>query len=249
MLTVSFHKFGKYFPGTGDHSDIGFREGSGYSLNFPLRDGIDDANFENIFKAVIEKVMERYNPLAVVLQCGADSLSGDRLGCFNLSLKGHGSCVKYVQSFGKPLLVLGGGGYTVRNVSRCWTYETGILLGEDLADELPHNPYYEYYGPDFNLHITPSNMENLNSQRYLEKIKTKLFGVLQTITPPSVAYSTEIPRDVEVEEPEGDPNVRISQADEDKHIVDVREFYEDDKDNDKEASDRIMDERQDDDSL
>ena len=26
-----------------------------------------------------------YQPGAIVLQCGADSLSGDRLGCFNLS--------------------------------------------------------------------------------------------------------------------------------------------------------------------
>jgi acetoin utilization deacetylase AcuC-like enzyme len=32
--------------------------------------------------------MEIYQPNAVVLQCGADSLAGDRLGCFNLSLKG-----------------------------------------------------------------------------------------------------------------------------------------------------------------
>lgn len=32
--------------------------------------------------------MDWYNPSAVVLQCGADSLAGDRLGCFNLSLKG-----------------------------------------------------------------------------------------------------------------------------------------------------------------
>ncbi|CAI8020593.1 Histone deacetylase 6 [Geodia barretti] len=32
--------------------------------------------------------MEVYRPSAVVLQCGADSLAGDRLGCFNLSLKG-----------------------------------------------------------------------------------------------------------------------------------------------------------------
>lgn len=29
-----------------------------------------------------------YQPSAVVLQCGADSLSGDRLGCFNLTVKG-----------------------------------------------------------------------------------------------------------------------------------------------------------------
>ena len=35
------------------------------------------------------KVMEMYQPSAIVLQCGADSLSGDRLGCFNLTLKGQ----------------------------------------------------------------------------------------------------------------------------------------------------------------
>ncbi len=26
-------------------------------------------------------------------------------------------------------MVLGGGGYTVRNVARCWAYETGLCLG------------------------------------------------------------------------------------------------------------------------
>ena len=41
--------------------------------------------------------MEKFRPGAIVLQCGADSLSGDRLGCFNLSLRGHGDCVSYVK--------------------------------------------------------------------------------------------------------------------------------------------------------
>lgn len=59
-----------------------------------------------------------YRPSAVVLQCGADSLTGDRLGCFNLTLKGHAEAVKHVKSFGVPMLVLGGGGYTIRNVAR-----------------------------------------------------------------------------------------------------------------------------------
>jgi acetoin utilization deacetylase AcuC-like enzyme len=101
---------------------------------------------------------------AVVLQCGADSLTGDRLGCFNLTVKGHGECqwssewrvaidweqngshlndvlllgpvhfagVKFVKSFGLPTLVLGGGGYNIRNVSRCWTYETAVLLDQPI---------------------------------------------------------------------------------------------------------------------
>ena len=67
---------------------MGAEKGKYYAVNFPLRDGIDDEAYEMIFKPVMSKVMEVYRPSAVVLQCGADSLAGDRLGCFNLSLKG-----------------------------------------------------------------------------------------------------------------------------------------------------------------
>lgn len=37
--------------------------------------------------------------------------------------------------------------------------------------ELPYNDYFEYFGPDFKLHISPSNMTNQNTNEYLEKIK------------------------------------------------------------------------------
>ncbi|MEO1103378.1 MAG: cytochrome d ubiquinol oxidase subunit II, partial [Pseudomonadota bacterium] len=36
-------------------------------------------------------------------------------------------------------LVLGGGGYTMRNVARCWTYETSVLLDAKIPDELPYS--------------------------------------------------------------------------------------------------------------
>ena len=52
--------------------------------------------------------METYQPSAIVLQCGADSLSGDRLGCFNLTLKGHAKCVEFIKKYNLPLLLLGG---------------------------------------------------------------------------------------------------------------------------------------------
>jgi acetoin utilization deacetylase AcuC-like enzyme len=56
----------------------------------------------------MKEIIQRFNPEAIVLQCGADSLSGDRLGCFNLSIKGHGEAVNYIKSFGIPLMLLGG---------------------------------------------------------------------------------------------------------------------------------------------
>ena len=41
--------------------------------------------------------------------------------------RGHSDCVKFVKSFNVPLLVLGGGGYTMRNVARAWTFETSVV--------------------------------------------------------------------------------------------------------------------------
>ena len=78
--------------------------------------------------------MEWYRPGAVVLQCGADSLAGDRLGCFNLSLKGHAACVEFMKSFNVPLMLVGGGGYTIRNVARCWAYETAVAVGQEISE-------------------------------------------------------------------------------------------------------------------
>lgn len=42
VMTVSFHRYGDFFPGTGDVKEVGVGEGSGYSLNVPLKRGIDD---------------------------------------------------------------------------------------------------------------------------------------------------------------------------------------------------------------
>lgn len=150
-MTVSFHKYGEYFPGTGELRDIGIGQGRYYATNFPLRDGIDDASYKSIFEPVISSVMEYYNPEAVVLQCGGDSLSGDRLGCFNLSMDGHSNCVKFVKSFNRPTLVLGGGGYTMRNVARTWAFETGLLVDAHMDRTLPFNEYYDV-GLYLNLH-------------------------------------------------------------------------------------------------
>jgi acetoin utilization deacetylase AcuC-like enzyme len=42
-----------------------------------------------------------------------------------------------MRDFNIPMMVLGGGGYTVRNVARCWTYETSILVDAPISNEIP----------------------------------------------------------------------------------------------------------------
>lgn len=253
-MTCSFHKYGEYFPGTGELRDIGIGPGKYYAVNFPLRDGIDDNSYKSIFEPVIKAVMDYYQPEAVVLQCGGDSLSGDRLGCFNLSMRGHANCVKYVKSFNLPTIVLGGGGYTMRNVARTWAYETGSLVGVEMDSVLPYNEYYEYYGPDYELDVRASNMENANSPEYLDKIKAQVIDNLKkTAHVPSVQMQ-DVPRqalggmtdeeEAELDDLDEDQNkdVRVTQRQWEKKVERDEEFEESDtEDLDRANGDRVPD--------
>ncbi|XP_010934702.1 histone deacetylase 1-like [Elaeis guineensis] len=77
VMTVSFHKFGDYFSGTGDIRDTRFGKGKDYAINVPLDIGMDDDSYESLFKPIVSKVMEVFRSTAVVPQCDADSLSRD----------------------------------------------------------------------------------------------------------------------------------------------------------------------------
>ncbi|GMS84304.1 hypothetical protein PENTCL1PPCAC_6479, partial [Pristionchus entomophagus] len=184
VMTVSFHKFGgTFFPGTGDMYDVGKETGRFYSVNVPLLQGIDDTSYTTLFKSVIQGVVDCYNPEAIVLQCGADSLSNDRLGNFNLSMDGHGECVRWTKALGIPMMVLGGGGYTLKNVARCWTNETGLLVGEELSEKLPEtSEYYNYFGPDHTLRSgLEFKHENQNTKEYLQAIKIEVLENLKQV--------------------------------------------------------------------
>ncbi|KAK7738373.1 histone deacetylase [Cytospora paraplurivora] len=243
VMTCSFHKYGEYFPGTGELRDVGIGVGKHYAVNFPLRDGITDDTYKTIFQPVIQAVMDYYQPEAVVLQCGGDSLSGDRLGCFNLSMRGHANCVNFVRSFNLPTLVLGGGGYTMRNVARTWAYETGRLVGVEMDPVLPYNEYYEVSlggltARDYELDVRPSNMENANSTEYLEKIKNAVVENLKKTAAPSVQMQ-DVPRqslgmtdedEALLDDLDEDENkdVRMTQRRWDKHVSRDDEYEESD---------------------
>ncbi|CAD6922200.1 unnamed protein product [Tilletia laevis] len=210
VLTVSFHKYGNdFFPCTGALSEIGTGLGKHFSLNVPLQDGIDDASYVWLFKSVMEPTITTFRPQSIVLQCGADSLGNDRLGCFNLSVAAHGECVRFIKSFGLPLLVLGGGGYTIRNVARCWTYETAVLTGCNVSDTLPSTPYDNFFEPGRRLHqplgpgngsntmtSTGHNLENQNSKASLERIRIAILEQLRYLHGAPSVQMNELPPDL-----------------------------------------------------
>ena len=52
VMTVSFHKYGNYFPGTGYLTDIGLEKGKNYAVNVPLKSGMTDDSYEYVFQPV-----------------------------------------------------------------------------------------------------------------------------------------------------------------------------------------------------
>ena len=54
------------------------------------------------------------------------------------------------------------------------------------------NEYYEYFGPTYHLDVPQSNMDDLNTREYLEKVKAQVFENLRhTGSAPSVQQQRE----------------------------------------------------------
>lgn len=82
--------------------------------------------------------------------------------------------VQHLRKAGLPLILLGGGGYTTKNVARVWTYETACALGiEDEIDRnLPYHDYFDWFGPRYRLEVVENNMDDVNEQDgYLDGIR------------------------------------------------------------------------------
>ncbi|KAK7677813.1 histone deacetylase [Cerrena zonata] len=116
-------------------------------------------------------------------------------------------------------MVVGGGGYTMRNVARTWSFEAGLLNNIKLPQELPYNDYYEYYGPDYKLDVRPSNI-NLENTKHAPSVQMN-----------EVPRDAEDLGDVEEDTAEALDTKGGSQQARDEIIQPDNEFYdEDDKD-------------------
>lgn len=148
---------------------------------------------------VVEEVMDRFRPEAIVCQCGTDGLVNDPLGTFNLTPSAYVSCVSKLRSYKLPTLFLGGGGYNKPNAARCFAAILAELRGIQLPGDIPEHDVildganqvrivsafiqesafsqsFERYGPSFELGISRGLRRDENTPEYIRIITEQVLG-------------------------------------------------------------------------
>jgi acetoin utilization protein AcuC len=138
VLTISIHESGQYlFPGTGFVSERGAGEGEGYSVNLPLYPNSDDEVYLWAFHEVVPPLLWAFAPDVLVTQLGIDSYHNDPLTHLRVTSRGYVEAVREFAKLGIPWLALGGGGYDLSAVARCWTLAYGVMLDAEWPDQIP----------------------------------------------------------------------------------------------------------------
>lgn len=111
-------------------------------------------------------------------------------------------------------------------------------MDQEISNELPMTDYLEFFAPDFTLHPEiPTRIDNFNSKQYLELIGRHVYDNLKMCQMAPSVQMFDIPEDALPEDgrmhEDPDPDVRMTQSDEDKAVEAKNEYYDGDQDNDK----------------
>ena len=140
VLTISIHESGQYlFPGTGFVTESGAGDGAGCSVNIPLYPYTEDELYLWAFREVAPPLLRAFAPDVLVTQLGIDSYHSDPITHLQLTSRGYTEIIREFARLGIPWLALGGGGYDVGAVARCWSLAYGVMLGVDWPDRVPDN--------------------------------------------------------------------------------------------------------------
>jgi acetoin utilization protein AcuC len=133
VIFADVHEDGRFlYPGTGAASETGRDGAVGTKLNLPLPTGADDAAFHTVWPRV-EAFVRAARPAFVILQAGADSVSGDPLTHLQFSPSVHGYAANRLRALAEEFcdgrfIALGGGGYNRANIASAWCEVVAAML-------------------------------------------------------------------------------------------------------------------------
>ncbi|CCC67676.1 hypothetical protein NCAS_0A11180 [Naumovozyma castellii] len=158
VQTVSLHMFEPgFFPCTGSLQEA--KAGSSI-VNIPLLHGLDGTFLKQLTKDIIIPVVEQHEPEVLVIQCGGDGLIGDQYNEWQLTIHDlSGAIMKLINTFPScSVVLLGGGGYNEKVMSRFYNYLTwniafeyskrppsGLFLSSELNLLIPDHEFIDVY--------------------------------------------------------------------------------------------------------
>ncbi len=182
VLTISIHESGQYlFPGTGSSNETGTNNAYGYSINLPLFPYTNDDLYVWTFEQTVIPVVQAFKPDVIVAQLGIDTYHSDPLTHLHITSQGYEKIVQHIIDFDVPLLALGGGGYDVLAVARCWSLAFSRMVGIDLPNNIPtsfseKHKVHLLRDPDaIDLPDDIREMANSTAERSVEYIKENCF--------------------------------------------------------------------------
>jgi acetoin utilization deacetylase AcuC-like enzyme len=137
VLFVSLHQSPLY-PGSGAASERGEGQGSGYTLNVPLRAGGGDEVYRTIFDEVVVPAATAYQPELVLISAGFDAHTADPLANMRLTEAGFAEMAHRVRTIaethaGGRLVAILEGGYDPPALARSVAATLAVLDHEDSA--------------------------------------------------------------------------------------------------------------------
>lgn len=139
---------------------------------------------------------------------------------------------------------MGGGGYTIRNVARCWAKETALLVDTPIAMDIPFNEYFEQYAPSYQLHPPPLyHFDNKNTPQYIDDVRRTVLEQLRQLECAPSVQMHYVPKDFFMEDLAEDEDSYDSNGDYSSESDDLKvdrgdEFYDNEKDIDHDTENR-----------
>ncbi len=123
VLYVSAHQY-PFYPGTGAATEIGHGDGEGHTINLPLAAGATDADYDLIFREVINPVLADYAPELLFVSAGFDAHVRDPLASMRVTTPGYRRMVDYLWTTASAvadgrLVAVTEGGYDLQALREC----------------------------------------------------------------------------------------------------------------------------------
>ncbi len=125
VFFADLHEDGRFlYPGTGAEHERGSGSATGTKLNIPMPPDAGDRQFFEAWEQA-EAFIASGRPQFILLQCGADSVSGDPITHLRYSTAAHAHAASRLCALADSccqgrLLAMGGGGYNRRNLALAW---------------------------------------------------------------------------------------------------------------------------------